>query len=51
MQKKVMPAKRKTLLQIEQRFGLACIATGLPDLAAGCYSPHLLQVVRPVYPF
>jgi hypothetical protein len=40
----------KTLLRLEQRFGLAG-ATGLPNLAAGGYPPHLLQVVRPVYPF
>jgi hypothetical protein len=40
----------KTLLRLEQRFGLAGV-TGLPNLTAGGYPPHLLQVVRPVYPF
>ena len=28
----------------------SCIVTGLPNLAAGGYPPHLLQVVRLVYP-
>jgi hypothetical protein len=43
-------AMYKTLLRLEQRFGLAGV-TGLPNFAAGGYPPHLLQVVRPVYPF
>lgn len=41
---------RKTLLQPEQRFGPA-LATGLPNLTAGGFPPHLLQDFRPVFPF
>ena len=28
----------------------SCFATGLPNVAAGGYPPHLLQDIRPVYP-
>jgi len=28
----------------------SCTDTGLPNLSAGGYPPHLLQVIRPVYP-
>ena len=54
-QRRPQTRRRKTLQSSKRRSNGAafwsCIATGLPNLAAGSYPPHLLQVVRRRLPF